>query len=90
MDLYYLRKKLLYQSMHRGCKELDILLGNFAKKFLMNLDSHSIIFYEKLLNMQNYEILDLINQKVIIPKYLNQKVLQQIILFNNVSNDKKI
>ena len=29
-DKELLIKKLLYRSIHRGCKETDILLGNFA------------------------------------------------------------
>ena len=32
-----LRKKLMYQCTHRGTRELDILLGAYAKKNLVNL-----------------------------------------------------
>lgn len=87
MNLQHLKKKLLYQSMRRSCKELDILLGNFAKNFLMDFDLHSTFFYAKLLNMQDYEIFNLINQKIVIPKHLDNKVLQQLILFNKINND---
>ena len=29
-----LKKKIIYRSMHRGTKEMDLLLGNFAKKYI--------------------------------------------------------
>ena len=32
-----LRKRLMYQCTHMGTKELDLLLGEFAKKKLKNL-----------------------------------------------------
>ena len=29
-----LKKKILYRSRHRGTKEMDLLLGNFVKKYV--------------------------------------------------------
>ena len=29
-----LRKQIIYRSTHRGSKEMDILLGNFVKKYI--------------------------------------------------------
>ena len=29
-----LKKKIIYRSMHRGSKEMDLLLGNFVKKYI--------------------------------------------------------
>ncbi len=29
-----LKKQILYRSSHRGTKEMDLLLGNFVKKYL--------------------------------------------------------
>ena len=29
-----LKKKIIYRSMHRGTKEMDLLLGNFVKKHI--------------------------------------------------------
>ena len=29
-----LKKQIIYRSTHRGTKEMDILLGNFAKKYI--------------------------------------------------------
>ena len=29
-----LKKQILYRSMHRGTKEMDLLLGNFVNKYI--------------------------------------------------------
>jgi antitoxin CptB len=43
------RKKLLYLSTHRGCKEIDIILGKFAEENLDKLTDDELIIYEKIL-----------------------------------------
>ena len=32
-----LKKQIIYRSTHRGTKEMDLLLGNFVKKYINNL-----------------------------------------------------
>ena len=32
MNIDNLKKKILYRSMHRGTKEMDLLLSNFVKR----------------------------------------------------------
>ena len=34
-----LKKQIIYRSMHRGTKEMDLLLGNFVKKHINELNS---------------------------------------------------
>ena len=43
-----LKKQIIYRSTHRGTKEMDILLGNFAKKYI---DVFSEIDLQNLNNM---------------------------------------
>lgn len=49
-------KRLLYQSDHRGCKETDFLLGNFAKKYLLNFSDNEIDLYEKFIMENDWDI----------------------------------
>ena len=42
------RKKLLYKASHRGTKEMDILMGNFADKFIQLFDDHESVSYTHL------------------------------------------
>ena len=48
-----LRKKILYRSEHRGTKEMDILLGNFVKKYVNSLNVSELLELELLLNIDD-------------------------------------
>lgn len=43
-------KRLMFQSGHRGTKELDFMLGNFAAQCLAQMDASELEVYEVLLN----------------------------------------
>ncbi len=50
-------KSILYRCQHRGCKELDMLLGNFAKGHLQNLTLEQLSQFEKLLACPESDLL---------------------------------
>lgn len=50
-------RKIRYRSWHRGCKETDVILGNFADKALHMLDAgEELALYEALLDEQDVDI----------------------------------
>lgn len=48
--------RLIYQSTHRGCKETDYLLGQFAKEKLHEFDSNQLVDYEKFITQDDWDI----------------------------------
>ena len=44
-----LKKQLIYRSMRRGTKEMDLLLGNFVKKHINKLNVTELNDLAKLL-----------------------------------------
>tara|TARA_B100001105_G_scaffold162634_1_gene130739 strand:- start:36 stop:290 length:255 start_codon:yes stop_codon:yes gene_type:complete len=48
-----LKKKIIYRSMHRGTKEMDLLLGNFVKKYINILSNIELRDLEKLLIIED-------------------------------------
>ena len=48
-----LKKQIIYRSMHRGTKEMDLLLGNFVKKHIDKLDSNELEDLDKLLFIED-------------------------------------
>ena len=44
-----LKKKIIYRSIHRGTKEMDLLLGNFVKEHINELNENELIDLNKLL-----------------------------------------
>ena len=44
-----LKKQIIYRATHRGTKEMDILLGNFVKKYIEEFNDNELQDLEKLL-----------------------------------------
>jgi|TARA_Y200000002_G_scaffold296688_1_gene251276 antitoxin CptB len=54
MEIYL--KKLLFKASHRGTKEMDIILGNFAKKNLESMDIDNLKLFEELLEIPDPDL----------------------------------
>ena len=48
-----LKKQIIYRSMHRGTKEMDLLLGNFVNKHVDELNSTELKDLAKLLFIED-------------------------------------
>ena len=48
-----LKKQIIYRSMHRGTKEMDLLLGNFVKKHIDDFNEIELEDLEKLLFLED-------------------------------------
>ena len=74
-----LRKRIFYRSMHRGTKEMDLLLGNFAKKYVNSLSENELCELESLLNTDD---------EILYKWYLNQDT-NALIPVNNITKRLK-
>lgn len=43
------RRKLIFRSDHRGTKEMDLLLGSFAKKHVPDMNEEELDIFEEIL-----------------------------------------
>ncbi len=48
-----LKKKIIYRSEHRGTKEMDLLLGNFVKKYINSFNERELNELVSLLNIDD-------------------------------------
>ena len=48
-----LKKEIIYRSGHRGSKEMDLLLGNFVKKYINKFNNTELKDLEKLLFIED-------------------------------------
>ena len=48
-----LKKQIIYRSMHRGSKEMDLLLGSFVKKHINKFDSKELHDLDRLLFIED-------------------------------------
>ncbi len=61
-------KQLLYRSIHRGCKETDFLIGNFATENLSKMTELELAIFDEFLQEDDMEIYDWILSKITAPK----------------------
>ena len=69
-----LKKQIIYRSMHRGTKEMDLLLGNFVKEYVDELNNTELKDLEKILLMDDQEIYNWYFEKGIDNSMPNTKV----------------
>ena len=48
-----LKKKIIYRSEHRGSKEMDLLLGNFVKKYINIFNNQELNDLSNLLFLED-------------------------------------
>ena len=53
IDKEILKKQIIYRSTHRGTKEMDILLGNFVKKYIDKFNNDDLLDLERLLSLDD-------------------------------------
>lgn len=75
------RRRLLYRSEHRGNKENDILLGQFARAHVMAFDAAQLDQYEALLEESDNDIFDWASGRSAVPPDKDTSVLRMVLSF---------
>jgi len=76
-------KGLLYKSNYRGCKETDILIGQFAKAKIHDFDSAKLTLFSQFLIEDDAELYDWILNKTQNPPKYND-LIQEIRVFHDL------
>ena len=75
------RRRLLYRSEHRGNKENDILLGQFARAHVMMFDADQLDQYEALLDEDDNDIFDWAAGRAPVPPEKDTPVVRMMLAF---------
>jgi len=78
-DKEILKKQIIYRSIHRGTKEMDLLLGTFVKK---NINSFN---YSELKKLENLIAMD----DEVLKKWYFNKLTRSEVPINTVSDQLK-
>lgn len=72
------RRKLLFRSWHRGIREMDLILGGFADRHIESLTGDELDQYERLLELQDADLLAWITGDRPIPQAYQTNLWQRI------------
>ena len=75
------RKKLLFRSWHRGTRELDLVFGPFADSAIETLDAAELDDYERLLDLQDSDLMDWVLGARPVPSEVDSPLLRRILAF---------
>ena len=75
-------KRLKYRSFYTGTKETDLILGNFAEKYLDTLELEQLDDYEELLKIEDPRLYKWITGMEVAPSNFQTAVLELIKEFN--------
>jgi antitoxin CptB len=68
------RKRLLFQSWHRGMKEMDLVLGRFGESHLARFTSAQLDTYEQLLEEDDADLWSWITGRAPVPDEVQSDV----------------
>jgi antitoxin CptB len=76
------RKRALYQAWHRGTKEMDILLGEFADARIAELSDADLADLEILMEEKDQDLFSWIIGSVDVPDERKTAVWNQLVAFH--------
>lgn len=68
----------MFRAWHRGIREMDLILGSFADACIDELDSEELGDFEKLIEVDDWEIYRWITGEAPIPPEFDSALLRRI------------
>ena len=82
-DLLTFRKRLLYQSQHRGMREMDFLLGAFGER-VQNMRRSELEEFEFLLSFPDQTLYSLFFEEGPLPEGVSKSLVKEVLTFKNI------
>ena len=77
------RKRLLYKASHRGMKEADRLIGDFALARIGILSESQLTSFDLLLDESDNDLLKWIMEREDVPEWVDSNLITEIINYKN-------
>jgi antitoxin CptB len=76
------RKRLIFRSWHRGTREMDLIMGSFADKYLPDYDLNKLQQYEAILEVNDPDLYSWFSKQQEAPANLMTDVMEQLMAHN--------
>jgi len=77
-----IKRKMIYWSKHRGCKEMDLLLPNFVANYVNLAQDADLLLLEQFLQENELDISNWLIANTLPPKKY-EKLIKEILIFNS-------
>lgn len=77
-DLDERRRRILYRCWHRGIREMDLILGQFAEKEIAGFDEGELDALEHVMREEDQDLISWINGSKPVPDDLDTPMFRRI------------
>jgi antitoxin CptB len=81
-DLDVRRKQILYRSWHRGMREMDLIMGQFADAEIGNLSDEDVAEFERLIEVMDRDLLGWITGEIETPSNYDTPLFRRLKIFH--------
>ena len=75
------RRRLLWRANHRGTREMDLVLGGFARAHLATLTPSELDEFERLISLEDPEIMGWVVGRQPVPAEYQSPLVERILGF---------
>ena len=75
------RRRLLWRATHRGIKEMDLIVGGYAKAHLAMMDAHTLAAFADILEIPDQLLLSWVTNQEAVPENQKSKMLDDVLAF---------
>lgn len=75
------RKQVIYRANHRGIKEMDIILGDYADAHCMGMDEGTLKEFIALMDESDRDLLTWFTGEVTVPERFDTPLFAEILAF---------
>ncbi|MGE3928605.1 MAG: succinate dehydrogenase assembly factor 2 [Hyphomonadaceae bacterium] len=83
------RKRLKFRAWRRGFREIDLILGGFADRYLAELGEEDLAAFERLLQTPDPDVYDWITGAAEAPPAFETPVLERLRAFRLELNERR-
>jgi antitoxin CptB len=76
------RKQLIFRSWHRGTREMDLIMGSFADKYVPEFNVADLDQYEELLQNSDPDLYDWISGRKEVPANIRNDLIEKLLTHN--------
>ncbi|CAN7475777.1 succinate dehydrogenase assembly factor 2 [Phyllobacterium sp. LjRoot231] len=82
-DLPPRQRRILFRSWHRGMREMDLILGQFADAHIDTLSDEELDQYEALMEALDRDLLKWVTGEAEVPAEFDTPIFHRIVLSRN-------
>jgi antitoxin CptB len=83
------RRRLLFQSWHRGIREADLIMGRFADRHIGELTEAELDQYEQLMDAQEHDLVAWLTGQSVVPPEQDTPIFRRLRDFHLKTNSEK-